>query len=224
MTKATHELKILPEFFDAVATGAKPFEVREDDRNFAVGDTLRLREWSPSLGGYTGRALARTITYKLPVGRCGIEPGYCVLGIGTREILPSAYVELEDLVYINRAEKARVYQLIKDLTEQNLAIKAEIGRLTLTVKFYADKENWKYNGGPGEPLAQRERGLLARATLGPEAPDGRQLALHLADQRAVRLKAAAPPFPYAELVKAEIRNHPVTEKPASWWRNFFLGM
>ena len=42
-----HELKIWPEFFEPVASGVKTFEVRRDDRGFAVGDRLRLREWEP---------------------------------------------------------------------------------------------------------------------------------------------------------------------------------
>ena len=38
-----HDLKIWPEFFDAVASGAKPFDLRKNDRNYHVGDTLLLR-------------------------------------------------------------------------------------------------------------------------------------------------------------------------------------
>ena len=46
-----HELKIWPEYFLPVIEGRKTFEVRrEDDRTFAVGDTLVLREWKPDLG------------------------------------------------------------------------------------------------------------------------------------------------------------------------------
>ena len=40
-----HELKIWPQYFDAIASGIKTFEVRKDDRGFAVGDTLVLKEW-----------------------------------------------------------------------------------------------------------------------------------------------------------------------------------
>lgn len=42
-----HELKCWPEYFEPVRTGLKPWEFRLADRSYAVGDVLRLREWSP---------------------------------------------------------------------------------------------------------------------------------------------------------------------------------
>lgn len=43
-----HYLKIYPEYFEAVISGQKTVELRrEDDRQFAVGDVLVLREWDP---------------------------------------------------------------------------------------------------------------------------------------------------------------------------------
>jgi hypothetical protein len=75
-----HWLKTWPEYFEAVFNGSKPFEVRRDDRGFAVGDTLVLQEYHPS-NGYTGRLVGREITYILPGGDFGIEPGFVVLGL-----------------------------------------------------------------------------------------------------------------------------------------------
>jgi hypothetical protein len=92
-----HNLKVHPEYFDALADGSKPFEVRKDDRQppFAVGDTLTLREWDPEYyaaahepthkqaneAAYTGRALPpRRVTYVLR-GYAGIAPGYVVMGL-----------------------------------------------------------------------------------------------------------------------------------------------
>lgn len=36
----THELKIKPEYFRDVVRGIKTFEVRQNDRNFGVGDII----------------------------------------------------------------------------------------------------------------------------------------------------------------------------------------
>lgn len=60
--------KILPEYFDALASGAKKFELRVPDEDLAdvqPGDVLVLEEWT-SLGADrkpTGRMLRKTVTY-----------------------------------------------------------------------------------------------------------------------------------------------------------------
>jgi hypothetical protein len=84
-----HELKIWPQFFALVKTGQKPFEIRRDDRQYAVGDTLVLREWRPEAvqpappdaGTYTGRVCEKVVTYIMHGGRFGIEPGFVVMAI-----------------------------------------------------------------------------------------------------------------------------------------------
>lgn len=83
---ATHELKTVPPYFQEVLDGKKPFEIRKNDRDFKVGDTLRLREYRPvdSLSvetGYTGRELDAEVTYVLQSEVFGLKDGYCVLGI-----------------------------------------------------------------------------------------------------------------------------------------------
>ena len=44
-----HTLKIYSEYYDAVRNGIKTFEIRKNDRDYKVGDTLRLREYDPDL-------------------------------------------------------------------------------------------------------------------------------------------------------------------------------
>lgn len=76
----THDLKVAPEFFDALADGSKGFEMRFDDRSFRVGDRLLLREWTIR-SGYSGRELDRQVTYLLRGGAWGVMPGFVCLGI-----------------------------------------------------------------------------------------------------------------------------------------------
>lgn len=82
-----HELKIWPEFFEAVIEERKPFELRNNDRGFAVDDYLWLREWDPQTRNYTGRETGRRVTYLLehrPGADCaadyGLRSPYVILG------------------------------------------------------------------------------------------------------------------------------------------------
>jgi ASC-1-like (ASCH) protein len=43
-----HELKILPQYFNDVQDGSKNFEIRKNDRGFAVGDKIILKEYIQS--------------------------------------------------------------------------------------------------------------------------------------------------------------------------------
>lgn len=56
-----HQLKILPQYFQAVAIGDKSFEIRKNDRDYKVGDNIVLKEYEK--GHFTGRNILVTITY-----------------------------------------------------------------------------------------------------------------------------------------------------------------
>ena len=61
----THELKCWSVSFQAIKRGVKTADLRRNDRNFSVGDILRLREYDPGLGvaRYTGDEVRREITH-----------------------------------------------------------------------------------------------------------------------------------------------------------------
>jgi len=58
----TIEKKIDPAFFDAVASGAKKFELRLGDFEAEIGDVLKLREYDRANNAYTGREIEKRIT------------------------------------------------------------------------------------------------------------------------------------------------------------------
>lgn len=55
--------KIWPEFFDAVASGKKKYELRLGDFEVNEGDTLILEEWDNDKKVYTGRKISVKVTY-----------------------------------------------------------------------------------------------------------------------------------------------------------------
>lgn len=78
---ARHQLKTWPAYFDAVWSKRKRFEIRKNDRNYQVGDELVLREYDPETDRYLGREVVARVTYRLPGGRLGIDPDYCVMSL-----------------------------------------------------------------------------------------------------------------------------------------------
>ena len=61
----THNLKVWPEFFNLLGSDEKNFEIRKRDREFSVGDTLVLSEWSPTSKEFTGESRTAEVIYLL---------------------------------------------------------------------------------------------------------------------------------------------------------------
>lgn len=82
MKAKRHELKILPEYFQAVLWGEKTFEIRKNDRDFQRGDTVCLMEYDGLYNTFTGRQQLIEITYVLNgdenTEKYGLKKGYCV--------------------------------------------------------------------------------------------------------------------------------------------------
>ena len=79
---ALHELKCWPAYFSAVADGRKRVELRRNDRAYAVGDILRLREWDPRTAHYTGAwALAHVLHVLDDPNGHWLQPGVVALSI-----------------------------------------------------------------------------------------------------------------------------------------------
>jgi len=88
MEKKIHSLKIAKKYFKAIKRGDKTFEVRNDDRNFQVGDLITFKTANYAfnqlheLRWYDAPGMWQ-VTYKLTSKDFpdGIKEGYCVLGI-----------------------------------------------------------------------------------------------------------------------------------------------
>lgn len=103
-----HELKLAQPFFDDVFFNRKEFEVRKNDRDFKVGDRLKLVEIEP-LRLRKQRFVLKDIKYILQGGQYGIEKGYVVLGL--KEIpnagtVPEAIQEMKFSELIQNVRKA----------------------------------------------------------------------------------------------------------------------
>lgn len=88
-----HELKTWPEFFEKTLSGKKKFEIRKNDRNFKVGDTLILKEYKtdivhgyPTKGKYTGRSLRLTVDYILEGYNWGLRIDFIIMSVTTMEL------------------------------------------------------------------------------------------------------------------------------------------
>lgn len=74
-----HELKIDPEYFNAVICGDKTFEFRNNERDFKKGDAVILKEYCKEIRKYTGREATVSIKYVLTcIDFDEMPDGWCI--------------------------------------------------------------------------------------------------------------------------------------------------
>ncbi len=83
-----HKVKSWPNLFEATLAGDKTHDLRRmADRDYRVGDTLRLQEFDPVTQRYSGRELIVRITYvtsaehPCALSEGGLHSDYCILSI-----------------------------------------------------------------------------------------------------------------------------------------------
>lgn len=86
-----HRLKIEPVYYDRLRDGSKTHEVRLNDRDYQVGDTITVGRCEDRPSARFGACLgdcsrAHTLTFEITHvlpgdGRYGVMPGYCVLSL-----------------------------------------------------------------------------------------------------------------------------------------------
>lgn len=87
---SAHILKCWPEYFQAISTGSKSFELRKNDRDFKVGDTLILVEFDPKTQKFTGFKTKAEVDFLLK-DFPGLEPGYVVMSLASVRRLGGDY-------------------------------------------------------------------------------------------------------------------------------------
>lgn len=75
-----HRLKTEISLFKEMKIGIKQFDVRKNDRDFEVGDTLILEEFDPNIGEYKPGWIPKLVTYKLDDPRF-VKEGFVILGL-----------------------------------------------------------------------------------------------------------------------------------------------
>lgn len=71
-----HQLKLDPQFYQAIIDQRKTFEIRKNDRNFKVGDLLHLKVFDGQR--YTGSTAIVQVTY---ISDYEQKEGYVVMSI-----------------------------------------------------------------------------------------------------------------------------------------------
>ena len=87
MAKLVHALKLHKKYYEDSEKNLKTFEIRKNDRDFQVGDILKLVEYDPDMAdkkmgliGVTGREHFKEITYILDDAEY-LKEGYVCLGL-----------------------------------------------------------------------------------------------------------------------------------------------
>lgn len=85
--KMVHALKLHKKYYEDSVKNLKTFEIRKNDRDFRVGDILKLVEYDPNMAdkrmgliGVTGREHFKEITYILDDSNY-LREGYVCLGV-----------------------------------------------------------------------------------------------------------------------------------------------
>ena len=132
---AVHELKTVNPWFNDVVSGLKRFEIRLNDRNFQVGDTLLLMEYDTDTQSYTGKEIKKLISgiYESPKikHKDSLKPGYVVLDISEDD---------DDFVAIFPHGKFRNVPLIDRFTNPDVEV-----TYIVTYKYFPQGINEGYD-------------------------------------------------------------------------------
>lgn len=78
---SSHNLKTWPSGFRAIWEDRKRYEIRQNDRDYKVGDILYLLEYDPDTCLYSGRSISAQVTYLTRGGDWDLPANMCVMSI-----------------------------------------------------------------------------------------------------------------------------------------------
>ncbi len=161
-----HDLKCKAEFFDAIASGQKNFDVRKLDRAYQRGDIVRLHRYIPTdPKGWeaptcepdkNAAPIDRIIEYILTADAFpqGIEPGYGVLGFAVRPV--DALKGLTFQAFVKQGQVLRAAQQCDEAAQgahRNYSL-----AMAFWDRFYAHnftKDSWDQLNEESRALAQK---------------------------------------------------------------------
>ena len=77
-----HRVKIQPQWYKLCENGEKTCEIRYNDRDYNINDTIILCEYDLNKKEYTGKELIRNISHVLHSADCdGLKKGYVILSL-----------------------------------------------------------------------------------------------------------------------------------------------
>lgn len=104
MTKQ-HNIKCLTQFFERIRSGQKTFEIRKNDRDYQVGDSLNIMEYNPEVPDFPHTAMATIKADIVYVSSFMQKEDYVVLGIEAHDD-SSLYPTLATLATVSCLQEA----------------------------------------------------------------------------------------------------------------------
>ena len=115
-----HILKSWPQFFEATLQKRKTFELRKNDRDYRVGDVLRMMEYKLSDREYSGRSIEARVVYILDgVPGFGLAMDHVILGIEMLETKAGNEALEESAQEARYTQWSHTMPEVKPMTTQN---------------------------------------------------------------------------------------------------------
>ena len=160
-----HRLKTWTGSFEAILAGHKRHELRLDDRDFNVGDTLVLCEWMPAEEEFTGREIEFEVTYITGQhirGQIGMDPA----GIEVEPMLRYGLKSKWIVMSLRQASRLSGVTMAAAVRAEQRLLGAREERAQIVRQLRERVDGWDRMGRTGHPggreRARRTADILRR--------------------------------------------------------------